>query len=172
MERRKFIGLFGVGMFASSLPMILAACSSNSTTTQTETPAPTAPTENSATEGMSNQAENNSAIDKAENTAEMLEDYTVVGTIAALNDSGDLSTEVNGKKVYVFRNPTDQTIVALEPTCNHKGCPVKVTEKNLACTCHGSRFAFDGTLTEGPATASLPRYEVKEQGENILVKVV
>lgn len=154
MERRQFLGLFGVGMLASSLPIVLAACSGDTETSS-------APTEGAE----------NSPIAKAQDAVTMVGDFAIIGTVSNLDAAGDLSGEVNGKKVYVFRNPKDQSLVALDPTCNHKGCPVKVTDTNLACTCHGSRFAFDGAVTEGPATAALPLYEIRQEGENILVKV-
>jgi len=36
MERRQFMGLFGIGMFATSLPVILAACSPKVATPPTD----------------------------------------------------------------------------------------------------------------------------------------
>lgn len=155
MERRKFMGLFGVGMLATSLPVVLAACSpqtEEAEVTETET------------------SESN-PITKAEDAAETMGEFTIVGTATALKESGDISAEIGGKKVYVFQNPADQSIVALDPTCNHKGCPVKLSGDALECSCHGSLFGADGSLTKGPATEGLEVYEVKEEGDNILVKV-
>lgn len=157
MERRKFMGLFGVGMFATSLPVVLAAC-----TPQQATKPPTE--EDAATTGAS-------PINKAEEAAQQMGGYTEVGTIADLDASGGITAEVGGKSVYVFRNPSSQSLIALDPTCNHKGCPVKLAGDNLECGCHGSRFALDGSLTKGPATAALPLYSVKEEAGKILVSV-
>ncbi|NJN73483.1 MAG: Rieske (2Fe-2S) protein [Limnothrix sp. RL_2_0] len=151
MERRQFMGLFGVGMLATSLPVVLAACApkaEESEVTETETP-----------------------ITKAEDAAETMGDFAIAGTVTALKESGGISTEIGGKKVYVFQNPTDESIVALDPTCNHQGCPVKLAGDALECSCHGSMFGLDGSLTKGPATEGLALYEVKEEGDNILVKV-
>ncbi|MEB3224943.1 MAG: Rieske (2Fe-2S) protein [Synechococcus sp.] len=157
MERRQFVGLFGLGLLASSLPTVLAACSANSGS--------------SAVTEAENTASEAGAIAKAEDAASLMADFTAVGTVGELDASGDLTTEINGKKVYVFRNPSDQSLVALDPTCNHRGCPVKLADTDLVCNCHGSRFALDGSLTQGPATAGLPLYEVRQEGDNILVKV-
>ncbi len=154
MERRQFVGLFGLGLLASSFPTILAACSSDS--------------ESTAVSEAEEAAANDGAIAEAEDAANLVADFTAVGSLDA---NGELSTEVNGKKVYVFRNPNDQSLVAVDPTCNHRGCPVKLADADLVCDCHGSRFALDGELLQGPATAGLPRYEVREEGENIFVKV-
>ncbi|MBV5260394.1 Rieske (2Fe-2S) protein [Synechococcus moorigangaii CMS01] len=143
MERRQFVGLFGLGLLTSAFPTLLAACSGNSGT-------PTA-TDNEGTSPMA--------------------DFTAVGTLSELDASGELVSEVNGQPVYVFRNPGDQSLVALDPTCNHRGCPVKLANADLVCDCHGSRFALDGALIQGPATAGLTPYEVRQEGDNILVKV-
>ncbi|BAW95993.1 cytochrome b6/f complex, alternative iron-sulfur subunit [[Synechococcus] sp. NIES-970] len=135
MERRQFVGLFGLGLLASSLPTILAACSANS------------------------------------NPEDAAGEFTTVGTVGELDGNGVFSTEVNGKSVYIFRNPDDQSLIALDPTCNHRGCPAELAGNDLVCDCHGSRFALDGSLLQGPATAGLSRYEVRQEGDNILVKV-
>lgn len=157
MERRQFMGLFSVGMLATSLPVVLAACSpkaEEAEVTETET-----------------EASSSNPITEAQDAAETMGEFAIVGTATELKSSGGISTEVGGKKVYVFQNPTDQSIVALDPTCNHKGCPVKLAGDALECSCHGSLFGVDGSLTKGPATEGLEIYEVKEEGDNILVKV-
>ena len=43
------------------------------------------------------------------------------------------------------------------PRCPHMGCALhhNDTEHSWDCPCHGSRFAEDGTLLEGPATGNL-----------------
>jgi Rieske Fe-S protein len=48
----------------------------------------------------------------------------------------------------------------VEATCPHMGCLVGFdrTEGTWACPCHGSRFALDGSLLEGPATSGLTAY--------------
>ncbi|MCQ2418888.1 MAG: FAD-dependent oxidoreductase [Clostridia bacterium] len=58
-------------------------------------------------------------------------------------------------------NALESTVNLLTPTkprCPHLGCALKWNkeEHSWDCPCHGSRFAHDGTLILGPATADLP----------------
>ncbi|OKH10773.1 ubiquinol-cytochrome c reductase iron-sulfur subunit [[Limnothrix rosea] IAM M-220] len=159
MERRKFMGLFGVGMLASSLPVVLAACSGNTTEEAVET------IEEKATEA------GEAAIAKAEEAGTVMAGYSSVGMVGDFSGGNTVSTEIDGKKVYVFQNPEDESIVAVDPTCNHQGCPVKLDGSELECSCHGSLFQLDGSYVSGPATAGLTVYEVKTEGEEVYVKV-
>lgn len=48
---------------------------------------------------------------------------------------------------------------AVSPTCTHMGCLVAFNsvEKAWECPCHGSRFALDGAVLQGPAIRPLRR---------------
>lgn len=56
-----------------------------------------------------------------------------------------------GQSVFNLLTPT-------RPRCPHLGCALKYDPQEHAweCPCHGSRFADDGTLLDGPATGALP----------------
>jgi glycine/D-amino acid oxidase-like deaminating enzyme/nitrite reductase/ring-hydroxylating ferredoxin subunit len=58
-----------------------------------------------------------------------------------------------------YRDP-DGTLFAVSPVCTHMKCKVhwNGVEKSWDCPCHGSRFAPDGTVIEGPATEPLYRH--------------
>jgi glycine/D-amino acid oxidase-like deaminating enzyme/nitrite reductase/ring-hydroxylating ferredoxin subunit len=63
----------------------------------------------------------------------------------------------SGARQYaIYRKPTGETVV-LSARCTHLGCIVAFNdaEHTWDCPCHGSRFAVDGTVRQGPATRPL-----------------
>jgi glycine/D-amino acid oxidase-like deaminating enzyme/nitrite reductase/ring-hydroxylating ferredoxin subunit len=68
---------------------------------------------------------------------------------------------VHGREVAVSRDD-DGSLTAVSATCTHMGCVVawNSSERTWDCPCHGSRFAVDGTVLEGPAVHGLERKPV------------
>jgi glycine/D-amino acid oxidase-like deaminating enzyme/nitrite reductase/ring-hydroxylating ferredoxin subunit len=66
--------------------------------------------------------------------------------------------EVGGEKVAVHRDDHG-TLRAVSATCTHLGCIVawNDAERSWDCPCHGSRFAADGAVLQGPAVQPLGR---------------
>lgn len=64
-----------------------------------------------------------------------------------------------------------EQLVAFDSTCSHNGCSVNwVQGQNLfECPCHGGKYNSDGTVKSGPPPLPLKKYELKEQGDNVLV---
>jgi glycine/D-amino acid oxidase-like deaminating enzyme/nitrite reductase/ring-hydroxylating ferredoxin subunit len=58
----------------------------------------------------------------------------------------------------VYRDDAGE-LLTLSARCTHLGCIVAWNPADRAweCPCHGSRFAADGTVVQGPATADLER---------------
>jgi cytochrome b6-f complex iron-sulfur subunit len=140
MDRREFLGWVGVGAIASSLPVAIAACSRQNATS----------------------------------SSARADGFESVGSIAQLDQNGQiLSKQVSGTQVLVVRNPDNpNTISAVNPTCTHAGCTVNWDAKQnlFACPCHGSQFASDGKVRQGPAEEPLATYEAKLEGDAILIK--
>ncbi|MDP8955954.1 MAG: universal stress protein [Actinomycetota bacterium] len=69
--------------------------------------------------------------------------------------------DANGQKVAAYRDERGD-VIALSPRCQHMGCTVNWNdgEKTWDCPCHGSRYAFDGEVIQGPATKALPKLEL------------
>jgi glycine/D-amino acid oxidase-like deaminating enzyme/nitrite reductase/ring-hydroxylating ferredoxin subunit len=63
-----------------------------------------------------------------------------------------------GRQVAVSRDP-DGTLRAVSARCTHLGCIVdwNPAERSWDCPCHGSRFAPDGEVLQGPAVRALER---------------
>ena len=85
-------------------------------------------------------------------------------------------TRVDGWKVtsekataWVVKNGSD--VVAFAPQCTHLGCAYHWEEqtKEFLCPCHTSTFSLDGQVLSGPAPRPLDRYEVKVDGNKLLV---
>jgi glycine/D-amino acid oxidase-like deaminating enzyme/nitrite reductase/ring-hydroxylating ferredoxin subunit len=66
--------------------------------------------------------------------------------------------EHEGKQVAAARDE-DGTLHAVSARCTHLGCLVSWNdaERSWDCPCHGSRFAPDGAVLEGPAVHRLER---------------
>lgn len=139
MKRRDFINWVGLGWLASSLPVAIAACSSQTT----------AP------------------------TASAVSDWQSVGTTAELDKTGQLLAENSPiGPVLVVGTSKTANLIAVNPTCTHKGCTVawQGKAKKFACPCHNAEFGVDGKLQKGPAEKPLTTYAAKIQGNSVLVK--
>jgi len=66
------------------------------------------------------------------------------------------------KKIAVYRD-YDNTLRAFSAVCPHLKCIVQWNndEKSFDCPCHGSRFAADGTVINGPAQTDLQKINLK-----------
>jgi cytochrome b6-f complex iron-sulfur subunit len=157
MKRREFVNFVGLSCIATSLPVAIAACSPS----KTEEDTAAAP----ATEAPATWAVDSSVRPDG---------FAVLGTVADLDSAGFLaSTTFIAGPVIVVRDPANaSSVVALDSTCTHKGCPVAWTNTEFVCNCHGSKFSATGSVTNGPATEPLKPYEAKIDGDSVLVKAV
>jgi glycine/D-amino acid oxidase-like deaminating enzyme/nitrite reductase/ring-hydroxylating ferredoxin subunit len=72
-----------------------------------------------------------------------------------LEDGDGVVCRVSGEAYAVCREGAD--LRAVSPVCTHLGCHVSWNrgERSWDCPCHGSRFAPDGLVIQGPATRDL-----------------
>jgi glycine/D-amino acid oxidase-like deaminating enzyme/nitrite reductase/ring-hydroxylating ferredoxin subunit len=70
---------------------------------------------------------------------------------------------IRGVQYAVHRDHRGE-LHAVSARCTHLGCIVgwNAADEAWECPCHGSRFAADGTLVQGPATADLQAKELPE----------
>jgi menaquinol-cytochrome c reductase iron-sulfur subunit len=65
----------------------------------------------------------------------------------------------------------DNQVTAFGPQCTHLGCAYHWDEsKNeFLCPCHNSLFGVDGKVKAGPAPRPLDRYDLKVEGDKLLI---
>jgi cytochrome b6-f complex iron-sulfur subunit len=83
-------------------------------------------------------------------------DYPL-GSVTALPDD----------KIILIHDKNGYT--AIDTTCSHLGCQVKLEGDELACPCHGSRFDLEGNPVHGPAKNPLSLWKVEETQDGNLV---
>lgn len=71
----------------------------------------------------------------------------------------------------VLRNSVEHGLIALSTICTHAGCEVRVFPDSYECPCHGSAYAIDGSVEDGPASRPLQRFAVEETAEAIIIRV-
>src|SRR5437764_12236236 len=66
---------------------------------------------------------------------------------------------VTEKKTAWVVKEADNKIVAFGPQCTHLGCAYhwEASSNKFMCPCHGSLFALDGKVLDGPAMRPLDR---------------
>ncbi|MTJ07452.1 ubiquinol-cytochrome c reductase iron-sulfur subunit [Anabaena sp. UHCC 0204] len=144
MKRREFINWVGLGCLASSLPVAIAACSPETST--------------SATSGSN---DTNKGWQK-------------VGSIAELDKTGQLLAENSpvGAVLVVGTSQATQKLIAVNPNCTHQGCTIewKAKQSKFVCPCHGAEFARDGKVKKSPAEKPLKTYQAKIEAGSVFVK--
>ena len=84
-----------------------------------------------------------------------------------------VAVELNGKKVAVFN--VDGTFYAIDDTCTHRGGPLsegQVDGTVVTCPWHGAEFdVTNGQVLGPPAPGGVTSYEVKLEGNDVMVKV-
>ncbi|MGB3491347.1 MAG: Rieske 2Fe-2S domain-containing protein [Elainellaceae cyanobacterium] len=151
MNRREFINCVGVGALATSLPVAIAACGSEPTSTADE----------------ESGAETTGGIVTRE------DGFAAIGTVADLDAAGFIANvRFQGKRVIVIKDPADaSSVLAFDAVCPHAACTVTWKESLFDCDCHGSQFNADGTVSAGPSPEPLGSFEAKIEDEQVWVKV-
>lgn len=84
-----------------------------------------------------------------------------------LSDSANSALNSNGGFVYkngvIIARIAGGTFVALSQTCTHQGTTVsyELNNNRFHCPNHGSNYATNGSIINGPATSPLTRYNTQ-----------
>ena len=95
-----------------------------------------------------------------------------VARLSDIPDSGVLGvTLASGERVCLVR--CGDEVSAFHDECPHSGMPLsegEVVGCELECAWHGARFdCVSGLVKQGPAEDPLTRYEVRIEGDEVLV---
>ncbi len=71
----------------------------------------------------------------------------------------DAPVRVPGQNLFVVHDA--EGFGAVSSVCTHLGCVVAATPEGFNCPCHGSKFARDGRVVQGPAPSPLTWYEIE-----------
>jgi Rieske Fe-S protein len=89
----------------------------------------------------------------------------------ALGPASDVpvgSARIFDTQGVVVTQATAGGYAAVSTVCPHQGCAVASVEgASIVCPCHGSTFALDGSVTQGPATTGLQSRAVTLDGDQI-----
>jgi nitrite reductase/ring-hydroxylating ferredoxin subunit len=84
-----------------------------------------------------------------------------------------MAVEVGGKEVFLVN--LGGKYYAIGNRCTHMSCMLSdgtLRGENVTCTCHGSIFEIKtGNVVKGPAKKPEPVFQVKVEGDQILVNV-
>jgi 3-phenylpropionate/trans-cinnamate dioxygenase ferredoxin subunit len=96
-----------------------------------------------------------------------------VGAVDELTEDTPLAANVNGRAIGVYQ--LDGKYYALEDVCPHAEALLSqgfVEGEEIECPLHGARFHIPtGKCTREPADRDLACYEVKREGERLLVRI-
>jgi glycine/D-amino acid oxidase-like deaminating enzyme/nitrite reductase/ring-hydroxylating ferredoxin subunit len=84
-------------------------------------------------------------------------------SLADLRPGEGQIVELGGERLAAYRDD-DGKVQAVSAICTHMGCLVAFNpvERSWDCPCHGSRFAPDGRVLDGPALKPLAPFELVE----------
>jgi 3-phenylpropionate/trans-cinnamate dioxygenase ferredoxin subunit len=101
----------------------------------------------------------------------LVANFVRVGSLNEFRPGSVRGVEVDGKRVVIAN--AGGTLHALSNACPHAGLPMSggyLHDHAIVCPFHGSFFRLeDGEPTGGPATDALDVYEVRVEGEDVLV---
>ena len=102
----------------------------------------------------------------------MSEGFVKVAETKDIPSSQMKAVEVNGEKICVVN--VEGKYYAIGNVCTHEGGPLAdgtLEGYDVECPWHGSKFDVrTGKVTNPPADTPEPTYEVKAEGNNVLVR--
>lgn len=90
---------------------------------------------------------------------------------SVLQDGQHKQIMIDGAAVLLSRVGPD--ITALDLTCTHAACPLKVdlNIQRILCACHGGAFDLNGTALKAPPTQPLRRFETRITNGDLFLRI-
>lgn len=99
--------------------------------------------------------------------------FVKAASIKDLETDRKIGVETSGKNIFIAN--LGGTYYAIGNRCTHMGCMLSDGElkgENVQCPCHGSTFDIKtGKVVKGPAARPEPAFQVKVEGDQILVNI-
>ncbi len=101
-------------------------------------------------------------------------EFKKVAEVSELEEGKITGVRVNGEMIALYK--IDNQVFATTDNCTHDVCSLedfgKVEGEEVECTSHGAKFKIStGQVTKLPAVTPLRTYNVKVDGEDVLVEV-
>ena len=101
-------------------------------------------------------------------------DFTVVAKVSDIPSGKMKSVIAHGKQIAIAN--VGGKYFAIGDLCTHAQCSLggegTLSGTMVTCGCHGSKFdVTTGKVKGPPASQDEPSYEIKVEGENILINV-
>jgi len=103
-----------------------------------------------------------------------MSEFTIAASLSALPENQPVRADVNGTPVALVR--CGDTVHAVADTCTHAEASLcdggHVDQGYIVCPLHFASFRLaDGEAGDPPADEALAVYEVRIEGDDVLVKI-
>ena len=99
--------------------------------------------------------------------------FVKVASINEVKLNSMMGFKINDTKILLAN--LNGNYYSIGDKCMHRGCQLskgKLQGENVVCPCHGSTYELKtGNFTKGPTGKPEPKYEVKVEGNDILVNI-
>jgi cytochrome b6-f complex iron-sulfur subunit len=95
----------------------------------------------------------------------------LVVPLVAIQEAGAFVAHPRSNRpIYVARRAGGE-LIALHAQCTHQGCQPEPVADRMVCPCHGSEFALDGSVLQGPAERPLTRFPAAVEGSEVVIRI-
>ncbi len=101
-----------------------------------------------------------------------MENFVRIASVDDIQDGDMISAEIEDSKVVIAH--VEGVLYAFDEECTHAGCGLSDGDLDgniIQCPCHGAEFDIrTGEVTSPPAVEPLKTYQVRVEGDDILIE--